>query len=117
MLVKHLQAAVKKKNKGGKDVKPAQVKNHLRVFINCLVPNPTFDSQTKENLTTKQATFKKTVQLSDKFTKQVEKCGVVEPIMQFAKFQEGRALQRKGGTKKNKRKGISKVREIYIGTL
>ena len=29
--------------------------------------------------------------------------------MQFAKFQEGRALQRKGGTKKSKVKGISKL--------
>jgi DNA topoisomerase-2 len=41
--------------------------------------------------------------------KQVEKSGVVESIMQFAKFQEGRALQKKGGTKKNKVKGISKL--------
>lgn len=112
LLVKHLQAAVKKKNKnkGGKDVKPAQVKNHLSVFINCLVANPTFDSQTKENLTTKPGTFKKSVPLSDLFLKKISACGVVESIMQFAKFQEGRALQRKGGTKKNKLKGISKVR-------
>jgi len=104
-----LQAAVNKKNKGGKDVKPAQVKNHLSVFVNCLVENPTFDSQTKENLATKPATFKSEVKLTDDFMKKVEKCGIVESIMQFAKFQEGRALQRKGGTKKSKVKGISKL--------
>lgn len=109
LLVTRLQAAVKKKNKGGKDVKPAQVKNHLSVFINSLVENPSFDSQTKENLTTRPSSFKKDVTLSDQFLKKVEKCGVVESIMQFAKFQESCALQRKGGTKKNKLKGISKL--------
>ncbi|KAL7550823.1 hypothetical protein ACHAWF_014023 [Thalassiosira exigua] len=116
-LVKRLQAAVKKKNKGGKDVKPAQVKNHLAVFVNCLVPNPTFDSQTKECLTTKPGTFKKVAPLSEQFLKKVERCGVVESIMQFAKFQEGRALKRKGGTKKNKLKGISKLDDAnFAGT-
>jgi len=116
-LVRHLQAAVKRKNKGGKDVKPAQVKSHLCVFVNCLVENPTFDSQTKENLTTKPNTFKKDVVLSDQFMKRVEKCGVVESITQLAKFQEGRALQRKGGTKKSRLRGIAKLDDAnYAGT-
>lgn len=64
-------------------------------------------------MTTKPGTFRKDVELSDDFLKRIEKCGVVESIMQFAKFQEGRALQRKGGTKKNKLKGISKVRQSW----
>ena len=116
-LVRHLQAAVKRKNKGGKDIKPAQVKSHLCVFVNCLVENPTFDSQTKENLTTKPNTFKKDVVLSDQFMKRVEKCGVVESITQLAKFQEGRALQRKGGTKKSRLQGIAKLDDAnYAGT-
>ncbi len=73
LLTKRLQAAAKKKNKGSKDVvKPAQVKNHLSVFVNCLVANPTFDSQTKENMTKKPSTFKKDVVLSDQFLKKVE---------------------------------------------
>jgi DNA topoisomerase-2 len=115
--VRHLQAAVKRKNKGGKDVKPAQVKSHLCVFVNCLVENPTFDSQTKENLTTKPNTFKKDVVLSDQFMKRVEKCGVVESITQLAKFQEGRALQRKGGTKKSRLRGIAKLDDAnHAGT-
>ena len=117
LLIKHLQACVAKKNKGSKDLKPAQIKNHFSVFINCLVENPTFDSQTKENLTTKPMNFKKNVTLSNQFMKRVEKCGVVESIMQFAKFQESRALQRKGGTKKSKLRGISKLDDAnHAGT-
>ena len=109
LLTDHLKAAVKKKNKGGKEITPAQIKNHLSVFVNCLVENPSFDSQTKENLTTKPSTFKKDVKLSDQFMKKVEKCGVVESILQFVRFQESRALKRKGGTKKSKVKGITKL--------
>ena len=117
LLIKHLQAAVAKKNKGSKELKPAQIKNHLSVFINCLVENPTFDSQTKENLTTKPTSFKKNLTLSNQFMKRVVKCGVVESIMQFAKFQESRALQRKGGTKKSKLRGISKLDDAnHAGT-
>ncbi|KAL9179430.1 hypothetical protein ACHAXT_008720 [Thalassiosira profunda] len=109
LIVKHLQAVVKKKRKGGKALTIPQVKSHLSIFINCLVSNPTFDSQTKENMTVPSKTFKKSVSLSEQFLKKVEKCGVVESIMQFAQFQEGRALKNKGGTKKNVLKGIAKL--------
>ena len=40
--------------KGGVEIKPAQVKQHLFLFINALVENPAFDSQTKENMTLKK---------------------------------------------------------------
>ncbi|EED89878.1 DNA topoisomerase [Thalassiosira pseudonana CCMP1335] len=108
-VAKSLQASVKKKNKGGTEIKPNQIKNHLSVFVNCLVENPTFDSQTKENLTTRPSAFGKEGQLSDKFMKQVEKCGVVDAIMSYAKFKQNQALKRKGGTKKTKLTGITKL--------
>lgn len=64
-------AAVKKKNKGGVEVKPFQVKNHLWVFVNSLIENPTFDSQTKENMTLRSKAFGSTCDFSEKFIKQV----------------------------------------------
>lgn len=48
-----------------------QVKNHMWLFVNCLIENPTFDSQTKENMTLQQKSFGSTCPLSDKFIKQV----------------------------------------------
>lgn len=48
-----------------------QVKNHMWLFVNCLVENPTFDSQTKENMTLQPKSFGSTCPLSDKFIKQV----------------------------------------------
>ena len=70
-IVDKLLAAVKKRNKGGIEVKPFQVKNHLWIFINCLIENPTFDSQTKENMTLRAKAFGSTCEFTDKFIKQV----------------------------------------------
>jgi len=50
-----------------------QVKNHLWLFVNCLIENPTFDSQTKENMTLQPKSFGSTCALSDKFIKQVRR--------------------------------------------
>ncbi|TKR76099.1 hypothetical protein L596_017294 [Steinernema carpocapsae] len=51
-IVSKLTEVVKKKTaKGGFKVKPFQVKNHMWVFVNALIENPTFDSQTKETMT------------------------------------------------------------------
>ena len=44
--------AAMKKDASLPTVLPSHVKPHLVVFLNALVPNPTFDSQTKETLTT-----------------------------------------------------------------
>ena len=61
----------KKQNKGGVSVKPFQIRNHLWVFINCLIENPSFDSQTKENMTLRAKAFGSTCELNDKFIKSV----------------------------------------------
>jgi DNA topoisomerase II len=60
---------VKKKNKAGAAVKPFQVKNHLWVFINCLIENPAFDSQTKENMTLQVSKFGSKCKVSEEFIK------------------------------------------------
>ena len=71
-VVEKLMAVIKKKSgKGSVAIKPFQVKNHLWVFINCLVENPAFDSQTKENMTLRAKDFGSECALGDKFVKQV----------------------------------------------
>merc|ERR1719182_60688 len=49
-MVEAILKVVKGKNRGGIDIKPFHVKNHLWVFVNCLIENPSFDSQTKDTL-------------------------------------------------------------------
>lgn len=113
----HLVGIVKKKNKGGVEVKANQIKNHLCVFVNCLIENPTFDSQTKEFLTTRSKSFGSTCDLSPKFLKQVSASDIVDAILQFAKFKQNQALKRKGGAKKSKLTGIPKLDDAnHAGT-
>ena len=67
-IAKSLIAAIEKKNKGAK-VKPAQIKNHMWIFVNALIENPTFDSQTKETLTLTASKFGTKPVLSEEFMK------------------------------------------------
>ncbi|XP_060705039.1 DNA topoisomerase 2-alpha [Hemiscyllium ocellatum] len=109
-LVNKLIEVVKKKNKGGVAVKPFQVKNHLWVFVNSLIENPTFDSQTKENMTLQAKSFGSQCVLSEKFIKAAMNCGVVESIMNWVKFKAQNMLNKKcSGLKQTKIKGIPKL--------
>jgi len=103
-----LMGVVKKKNKGV-EVKAHQIKNHLAVFVNALIVNPAFDSQTKECLTTKASSFGSTCVISDKLTKSIEKSGIVDNVLNWAKFKQTAELKKKSGSKRNKILGITKL--------
>ncbi len=95
-LVEVLLAKAQKGNKKGMQIKPANVKQHLWVFVNCLVENPAFDSQTKETLKTQQSKFGSKCELSDTFIKDVLKnTGVIDMIVNWAKAKEKVDLGRK----------------------
>lgn len=67
-IASHVMSIVNKKNKNA-NLRPHNVKNHLWVFVNCLIDNPAFDSQTKETLTTRQGSFGSKCDLSQEFLK------------------------------------------------
>jgi len=115
-VIAKLAAIVKRKNKG-EEVKGHFIKNHLAVYINCLIENPAFDSQTKESLTTRSSAFGSTLALSDKFFKAVEKSPVIDKVLSWAKFKQNEQLKRKGGAKKSKLTGITKLDDAnFAGT-
>ncbi|XP_061873943.1 DNA topoisomerase 2-alpha isoform X2 [Colius striatus] len=109
-LVTKLIDVVKKKNKNGVGVKPFQVKNHMWIFVNALIENPTFDSQTKENMTLQAKSFGSTCKLSEKFIKGAVGCGIVESILNWVKFKAQNQLNKKcSAVKHTKIKGIPKL--------
>lgn len=59
-------------------VKGHLVKNHLCVFVNGLVENPAFNSQSKEALTSKETAFGSVPKISDAGLKTLEKSEIVE---------------------------------------
>ena len=109
-LVKHLTDLINKKNKSGTQVKPFQIKSHMWLFINCLVENPTFDSQTKENMTLQAKSFGSKCQMSEDFYKKLTKSGLLEKIMTWLAFKEKTDLEKAGSKSKvSKVKGIPKL--------
>ncbi|XP_028179353.1 DNA topoisomerase 2 isoform X1 [Ostrinia furnacalis] len=110
-IVKNVLEVLKKKNKGGVNIKPFQVKNHMWVFVNCLIVNPTFDSQTKENMTLQAKSFGSKCTLSEKFITAVSKSGLVESVLTWAKFKAQTELVKASGKKQSKLKGIPKLED------
>uniref|UniRef100_A0A8C2E3H1 DNA topoisomerase 2 n=1 Tax=Cyprinus carpio TaxID=7962 RepID=A0A8C2E3H1_CYPCA len=109
-IVAKLIEVVKKKNKAGVSVKPFQVKNHVWVFVNALIENPTFDSQTKENMTLQTKSFGSKCTLSEKFIRAATNCGIVESILNWVKFKAQTQLNKKcSSVKHSKIKGIPKL--------
>lgn len=101
-ITEKLLAIVNKKNKGGVKLKPAQIKNHIFLFVNCSIVNPAFTSQTKEQLTTKASQFGSKPILSDKFLKAIEKTAVIQNIMHFAQQKADQLLKKSDGNKRSR---------------
>jgi DNA topoisomerase-2 len=111
-IVEYLET--KKKTK----VKPSLVKEHIGVFVNCLIENPSFNSQTKETLTTKSTAFGSTCRLSDDFlTKIRSKLNAVESILVQQQAKDQHENKKSDGKKSSKISGIPKLEDAaYAGT-
>ncbi|KAH7884005.1 DNA topoisomerase [Phlebopus sp. FC_14] len=107
-IAKNLIAAIQKKNKGA-TVKPAQIKNHMWIFVNALIENPTFDSQTKETLTLTASKFGTKPVVSEDFMKKVQKSSIIDNILNWAKFKADQQIKKTDGTKRNRLTGMTKL--------
>ncbi|KAF9056399.1 DNA topoisomerase [Panaeolus papilionaceus] len=107
-IAKNLVLAISKKNKAA-TVKPAQIKNHIWVFVNALIENPTFDSQTKETLTLPASKFGSRPTLSEDFMKKVLKTSIVDNVLNWAKFKADQQIKRTDGAKRDRLLGLPKL--------
>ncbi|XWS74969.1 hypothetical protein CRYUN_Cryun01aG0044300 [Craigia yunnanensis] len=107
-ITNYVMTVVNKKNKNA-NIKAHNVKNHLWVFVNALIDNPAFDSQTKETLTLRQSSFGSKCELSEDFLKKVAKSGVVDNLLSWAEFKHNKDLKKTDGTKSGSIRGIPKL--------
>ncbi|VWU52190.1 DNA topoisomerase 2, putative, partial [Hepatocystis sp. ex Piliocolobus tephrosceles] len=108
-LLNSLSKKANAKNKGGMEIKSGHIRNHLWVFVNCLIVNPTFDSQTKETLTTKPVKFGSKCILTDKTINSVLKSSILSNILLWAQAKAQVELRKK------MKGGGSKARERIVG--
>lgn len=96
-LAKQIAGKIKKK------VSWQDVKNKLHIFLVCKIPNPTFDTQTKENLTNKMTVdIHQNVEVKDNTIRKVMKSDIYQAIIEEMEMREKLQLKKMGGGKKSK---------------
>ena len=68
-------------------------------FINSIIENPTFSSQTKDKHTTRVSEFGSKFTLTDDFNKKILKLGFVESLLAVAEAKEKKSLTKTDGKK------------------
>jgi len=92
-------------------VKPATIKEQLMLFVNCVIENPSFDSQTKECMNTPQSKFGSKCEISDKFIDKLAKMGVMDNAIASNEIKDTKAAKKSDGRKTRNIRGIPK----YMG--
>jgi DNA topoisomerase-2 len=99
-IIKKLSDMVLAKKK--KTVKPQHIKDNLFIFIKAVIENPSFDSQTKETLTTLTTKFGSKCELSEKFYEKLYKSGIIENALSAGEVVDQKKLTKTDGKKVNK---------------
>lgn len=118
-IVKQISSGVVKyiKKKHKKDIPEKYIKNHLCLYLNSVIENPSFDSQTKERLITPKSKFGSKPEVSDKFIKKLCDSGLSEKVMQFNDYKENNIAKKTNGKKKSKIRDIPKLDDAnWAGT-
>ncbi|KAJ3107884.1 DNA topoisomerase 2 [Phlyctochytrium planicorne] len=117
-IVSTIVEAVKKKDKKGTStIKPHVAKSQIAIFVNSLIENPSFDTQTKECMTLKVSSFGSKCTLGEDFMKKVQKSGVIDSVLAMAHAKSDQALKKTDGHKQSRISGISKLDDAnHAGT-
>ena len=100
------------------DLKPAQLKDAVTFFVNATIVNPSFDSQTKETLTTPVAKFGSVFKVSDAFVAKLAKDGgLLEEAQAILDARQNREAKKYDGKKAATVRGIPKLEDAsWAGT-
>ena len=99
------------------DVKPNTIKEQLLLFLRCDIENPSFNSQTKDELGTAVSSFGSTCTVSDGFIEKIAKMGVMNAACALTEVKENKAAKKTDGTKSKSIRGIPKLIDAnFAGT-
>lgn len=95
------------------NVKPIQIKEHLTLFIDSVINDPEFTSQTKGELKNKVVDFGSTCDLDNAFMNQLIKTGLVDVVIKNAQFKELTSLKSTDGKKGTNLREIDKLDDAH----
>ena len=119
-VLRKITSKIKEKKKV--DVKSSSIKEQLMVFVRCNIDNPSFSSQTKEEMTSPQSKFGSSCSVSDKFVDTIMKSsgnglGVMNTALALNQVKEKANSKKTDGTKCRTLRGLSKLIDAnYAGT-
>jgi DNA topoisomerase-2 len=114
-IVRKMSAYIKKKKKV--DVKPTSIKEQLMLFLRCDIENPSFNSQTKDELGTSSNNFGSTCNVSDEFIEKLAKLGVMNAACALTEVKQNKAAKKTDGSKNKSIRGIPKLVDAnFAGT-
>lgn len=93
------------------DVKPSDIKNHIRLFINATIMNPRYSSQTKEKLITEVKDYHTEIDITDSFINRLLKSEVIQDILDWVEAKKD-AKDRAELRKLNKNNSKANLRHI-----
>lgn len=109
-IIKTLTEKLNRSHKG-LNIKPNFIKNHLFIFVNCKIPNPEFENQTKERLMTRlTADMVKNFEISDSFYKKIIASELKNEIVNFIALKEFQDAKKETG--QNSRKSKLKIKKL-----
>ena len=96
-ITKKLAAYITKKKRV--EVRETFIRDNLMLFINSVISNPTFDSQTKETLTSNAKDFGSECIIPDSFIEELAGSGIIDRVIALNEFQDTQLLKKTDGKK------------------
>ncbi len=99
------------------NVKAQYIKENISIYLDSVIENPAFNSQTKECLTTKSANFGSHWKITPEFLKELINTGLVEEVIKYAELKQSTELNKSDGRKITNLMGIDKLEDAkWAGT-
>lgn len=99
------------------EIKPNFIKDKFCLFLKATIINPSFNSQTKETLTTQVKDFGCKVEVTESFINKIYKSSIIDEIVAFCKLKESSNLAKVSDGKKVNKVYIPKLEDaIWAGT-
>jgi DNA topoisomerase-2 len=115
-IIKNMTEIIVKKNKDI-TVKPQHIRDNLFVFIKSTIVNPSFDSQTKDQLTTPVTKFGSKCTISKHFYNKLYSTKLTNSIIELSNLYLNKNIKKTDGKKRNQLRGIPKLDDaIWAGT-
>ena len=98
-------------------VNASTIKEQLILFLRCDIENPSFESQTKDSMSTPSSKFGSTCSVSDAFIEKVAKMGVMDMACSLTEAKESKQAKKTDGSKTKTIRGIANFMDAnFSGT-